>query len=89
LTKWSNSSAEIWGFERNSGDRPANNSFQATAGAVALEIVTSNVWSDNVSVLLGNGDGTFAAQATRQAALPQPPAPGRSPIGQGKATLTV
>jgi len=40
-----------------------------------------------VSVLLGNGDGTFAAQATRQAALPQPQAPGRSPIGQGKATL--
>ena len=33
-------------------------------GDSILDIVTANAGSNNVSVLLGNGDGTFGAQVT-------------------------
>ena len=33
-------------------------------GDGSLDVVTANYGSDNVSVLLGNGDGTFQAQST-------------------------
>jgi len=46
------------------GNNPYSVSIGDLNGDGAADIVTANADSDNVSVLLGNGDGTFATQIT-------------------------
>jgi hypothetical protein len=46
------------------GSSPISVAWADLNGDGRVDTVTANIGSNNVSVLLGNGDGTFAAQAT-------------------------
>ena len=52
------------GAQFDAGEHPVAVAVADVNGDGVPDLVTANQWSDNVSVLLGRGDGTFGPQTT-------------------------